>query len=444
MRIGIREEGLRKVVREELREKSEYYVKRVLSAKDLKDYLPETRVGVISPFVIQDPDTYQSYLLFTSGWEPPPRHGTPKKVYMVPIDEKLDVDPSKARMIASGALFGVEGLETVDAVWEDYNEEWLLFVTFYPYSNNFGVIRLDRDFNIKGTQVLSLFKADGTPNYAGDAHISPVILNNNQMILSGGYDANRSFYIIQDVTARPLGSPNLINKIDTTHITPVSRKYMNLLNAHQTLVASSGLIMLSEVNYWLDNMLNRFTIQVYYGLNEHFHYPFFMPCPIVPPLHINLEQGFGGIGQPHYTNLLGEPYLFFARATQYEYLYRFRRYYSDIYAVRVDPDRLFNPYGKVLIWAGANEPYTVGERVPIPTFGAKTVTIFLTNVSASGTLTVIEGSPYDIYNMTNNRIITNYSISTGGNKIVIDRPYDNIALKTDVNLSRAVVIIDLR
>jgi hypothetical protein len=420
-------------------------VQKVLSARDLQSVFPGC-VGVGTPFIVRDPDTYQPYMLFTA-WSDP--SGLAKQIWVAPIDEDLVVDVSRAKKIADGSLFNVTGLLTVHAYWDDYNEQWVLFTTFYdgPAPNVAGVIFVDKDFNVRDKQMLTFTKADGSFVNLGDAGISPVPLHDRTVLLLAGTDKN--LFLLPGGNKRPLPSPKHINYVATEvadrpfRITPLY--FGDKFDVHQLLLLDQGLVMLTDSHnrgHWF--------IQVLYGAEKDWvkvnigitWVPFVFVAPILPPLTIYFTGVVGNMNHPHYTNLLKEPYLFFARAPT-RYWGGKRRYAYDIWVARIDPDCVFSPRGKVLVASGTNEPNAIPDVMPIPTFGARRITIYLFGVSAAGTLTLTESSsPYHIYAQTGVRYRTTYSVNAGANKIVVDSPAPWIALGLNVSLAEWMVVID--
>lgn len=412
---------------------SEWTVVRVLRAKDVG-----LSVGVGTPFIIRDLDTEQLYMLFT-GWDDQP--GQARRIFVAPMDEYLNVDVKKVREIASPSLFGVTGLNTVHAFWDDKNEQWVLFSTFYggPSSSVAGVIFLDKDFNVKGTKTL-----DFGVNLS-DGGVSPVPLFTKGLLLTGGYGRpNRSIFAISDFTARPLPTPTRLNVSGTTSVPILSNHMENSADVHQTLLLDKGIVMISE----LTNHRAQWYIQVYYGAEKDWYVqgswiPFMFVPPAVPPLPIHFTEVIGNIGHPHYTNYLREPWLFFVRFPTWD-VGGSRAYAHDIWAVRIDPEYVFNPKGKTLMAFGQTEPYQTGGKPPIPTFGARKITIYIYGASGSGTLYLYEGtSPYHIWRKSGAMMRTSYSINQGDNKIVVDGPVAPwIGLETTVNIGEYAVIID--
>jgi hypothetical protein len=418
---------------------------KVLSAKDLQVALPNC-IGVGTPFIVRDLDTDQPYMLFTA-WNDV--NGLARQIWVAPIDEDLIVDTSKAKKIADGRLFNVTGLNTVHAYWDDFNNQWVLFSTFYggPAGNVAGAVFVDSNFNVRGSQTLTFTKADGTSVDLGDAGISPVPLYNKAVLLSAGAAGDRGLFLLSDGTRRPLSNPSQINYATVGEVNKPFRiaptYFLYNIDVHQLLLLDQGLVMLSELTQYR----NQWFIQVYYGAEKDWFIgttvvPTFFVAPISPPFPIHFTDVVGNIGHPHYTNLLKEPYLFFARFPTWNWGGN-RAWAHDIWVARIDPNYLFSPRGKVLVANGGQEPYTHPNLIPIPTFGARTATIYLFKVSASGTLTLTEsGSPYHIYKSDGDYVQTTYSVSSGGNKIIINAPAPWIALGLDVNLYEWMVVLD--
>jgi len=436
-------QGLKEALDVEVRRREVGVAQKVLSARDFKSVLPGC-VGVGTPFIVRDLDTYQPYMLFTA-WSD--TSGINRQIWVAPIDEDLVVDVSKAKKIADGSLFNVSGLNTVNAYWDDYNEQWVLFSTFYggPALNVAGVIFTDKDFNVKNSQTITFKKADNTDVILSDGGVSVLPLYNKGVLLSAGYESDRGLFLISDGSARPLPDPTQINYAvvggSNKPFSVISNQFRVKADIHQILLLNQGIVMLSELT---DHRYQWF-IQVYYGAQKDWivttYVPFVFVTPILPPLTIHFTDVVGNLGQPHYTNLIKEPYLFFVRFPTFNWGGS-RRFAHDIWVTRIDPDYMFNPIGKVLISGGTNEIYNIPNVIPIPTFGAKKIVIYLHGVSSNGTLTLSESnSPYHIYNQTDRRYQTTYSVNTGSNKIVVDNPSSWISLGLDVNLTEWTVVI---
>jgi len=430
--------SLYNAIRAALEEISDKTIYKVLSRNEMKSVMTNA-VGVGTPFIIRDLDTLQPYMLFTA-WSDV--DGTAREVWVAPINELLEVDLTKAKRIVTGADFGVDGLPTVHAFWDDYNEEWVLFSTTYPTGSDVAVTFCDKEFNVKDKQTLTIYKADGsTGEDLRDAGVSPIPLFNGKLLLTAGYRGNRGLWLIYYFTKRPLSTPSKVNALDTTDVRMVPTYFAMGLCVHQTIACDSGLVMFSALNDYRD----LWYIQVYYGPEKDWDVagnfsPFMWVTPVPPPFYVHFTDAIGNIGQPHYTTYLGKPLLFFMRAPTWN-VGGSRKYAHEIWATVVDPSELLNPKGKTLVTSGEDEPYTIG-KLPIPTFGADVAEIHLYNVSAAGTLTIIESnSPYHIWNETTSRITTDESISAGGNKIIWNKPAPYIALKTDVDMDAWMVVL---
>ncbi|MEM4847496.1 MAG: hypothetical protein QW794_07040 [Thermosphaera sp.] len=419
----------------------------VLTAKKMKNVFPNC-VGVGSPFIVRDPDTLQPYILFTA-WND--REGLRREVWVAEIDE--DLETRNFKRIATGALFDVDGLNTVTAFWDDYNEEWVFACTAYgaPKASYGYFIFFDKRWNVKTTQIIdfeSTFDSTVWTPPLADAGIGMVPLFNNYLILTAGFDTNRSMWYITDYRLRPLPSPIIGNVEGGTRFHLAPSYFANYRDVHQLFVYNNQLIMLSECV----KQTQLWGLEICYGPEKdwgvvgdtpmigRFHMPSALIFPYVPLDHTftvaNTAQ------HPHYTALLGRPLLFFITSPTWE-AGGARKYAHEIWATNIRPEEAFNPRKNFpLIASGSREPYLVG-KLPIPTFGAKTATIYLFNVRAAGTLTIIESSsPYHIWAETDTRCLSDYSISAGSNKIILDYLAPYIALKTNVDMSEWVVVLE--
>lgn len=395
------------------RGKKDWYVTKVLSAKDVG-----LSVGVGTPFIVRDPDTYQPYILFT-GWNDP--SGIARMIFVGEIDENLRV--RNVKKVADPSLFNVSGLNTVHAFWDDYNQQWVLFTTFYgaPSNNTAGVIYTDKNFNVVGTQTLTFNNAGGSGVNLSDAGVSPVPLFNKMLLMSAGFDLGRSLFYINDFTKRPLPNPTIVNGTSSNaQFQIVPSYYASGADVNQLFVSEYGVRMLSELIHYR----SLWFINVFYGAEKDYlvdstFVPFFFVAPLVPPFPIHFTDIVGNIGHPHYTNYLGEPMLFFARFPTWNTSGP-RNYAHDIWVMNIDPKYVFDPTGKALVATGPGNPV---PNLPIPTFGSKTLIIEIYGASTSGTLTLTESSsPYHIWTQTNIRYTTSYNISAGSNKIVVTDP----------------------
>jgi hypothetical protein len=424
-------------------------IERVLSKNDMKSVLPGC-IGVGSPFIVSDPDTYQPMMLFTA-WSD--TKGLARQLWIADIDENLRV--TNMRKLADGSLFNVTGLNSATAFWDDYNEEWVFAATAYgaPKTSYGYFIFFDKNWNVKGTQVLDFSQTVSgytwEPNL-GDAGIGMVPTDSKMLVLSAGFDNHRSLFYINDYTVRPLPNP----VIGTPLVVKDSTLYKSYLgpayyahgrDVHQLMVYNGQLIMLSEAIAWTD--LWRLIVEfgpdkdwnVVAGYNMIGKYMLVTPVSWSHGKMNYTHMTPNEMMHPHYTTLLGRPYLFFINCPHWN-AGGVRAYAHEIWAQAIKPEDAFDPKKNFPLTAeGINEPYYV--NLPIPTFGAKRMSIYLYGVATNGTLTVYEStSPYHIWRQPDSAYSTTYSITSGLNKIAIDYPMLYVAIKTDVNLSDWVII----
>jgi hypothetical protein len=417
---------------------------RILTRKEMNSVMPDA-VGVASPFIVHDPNTYEKYMLFTA-WSDP--NGMAREVWIANIDERMKLWNFKK--IADGRLFNVTGLNAATAFWDDYNEEWVFACTAYGAPNpNYGYfIFFDENWNVKGTQVIEFPDTSSVSISLGDAGLGLAPLDNNTLIITGGDAWRRSMWIISNYRQRPLPSPTLQNVTSSGnwfHL--LSRYSAPSRDVHQTFIYNGQLLMISEkVSY-----SNLWNLEVAFGPEKDWSYidnvymfgKYMMPVPITwDHAKINYTPFVANIGHPHYTTLLGRPLLLHA-AFPYWNSGGKRAWAHEIWAQEIDPEVAFSPKHQFPLAAvGTNEPYTVGN-LPIPTFGAKTAVIELYGVSAAGTLTVIESSsPSHIWTNDGYTYSSSYSILSGSNKIIINSPAPYIALNTNVNLNEWDVYLE--
>lgn len=404
-------------------------VKPLLNAKSVG-----IKVGVCSPWVVEDIDTRQKFLFFTA-WDDV--DAWYRKIYVAPIDEELNI--GKPKLVDTAYPYGYDGLTTVSPFWDDYNEQWVIFATVYPSGNVATVTFCDRDFNVVDRQVLEFYDVSGSSVNLSDGGACPIPLFDRRLLLTAGVSSNRSLWHINNFTRRPLPQPTQLNGSGTTSFPMVYLGQSHALDVHQTFLGDNGLVMLSE----LVGYRKQWHFQIFYGTTIDIGnlIPFKWVYPVKSPFPIHFTELVGNMGHPFYTNLLEKPYLFFARFPTWNIRGR-RRYYHDIWVAEIDPYELFNPYNKVLMTGGNNDIYNLPDIIPIPTFGAKSVTIYLHNVAAAGTLTVTESHrPYNLWNSSSDVTQTTYSVSAGANKIEHTDPAAFIALGIDQNLSEWYIVL---
>jgi hypothetical protein len=433
-----------------LRKEAGDIVTRVLTRNEMQSVFPGC-IGVGSPFIVNDPDTYQPQMLFTA-WSDV--SGLARQVWVADIDEDLSV--KNMRKIADGSLFNVTGLNTCTAFWDDYNEQWVFACTAYgaPKISYGYFIFFDKNWNVKGTQVIDFAQTVDTQTWTpnlGDAGIGMVPHYDKGLILSAGYDTDRSLFYISNYTTRPLPSPTKglpLSLVDTTVYRPLQCPLYHAANrdVHQLFVYNGQLIMLSEKR----QHTGLWNFEVCFGPEKDWYAvpagstvgKYHLVSPIVwSHLTVNYTHVIPNYGHPHYTSLLGVPLLFFVTFPTWNAGGK-RAYAHEIWAQKINPEEAFNPARNFpLIMSAYNEPYRVG-KIPIPTFGANTLEIFMFGVSASGTLTITEStSPYHLWALTGMYYTSTYSISVGSNKLIIDKPAPYVALNTDVNLTEFMVIL---
>jgi len=424
---------------------------RVLTRKEMQSVMTGC-VGVGSPFIVHDPDTYEKYMLFTAWTDV---RGLARRVWVAPIDGDLVVDLKKAREIANPALFGVTGLNTAAAFWDDYNEEWVFSCTAYgaPKKSYAYFIFFDNGWNVRGTQVIDFDQIIDTQAYTpdlGDAGIGLVPHFDRGLTISAGFDVERNLYYISDYTARPLPTATLCNPARALGTTVVVSRLCSTYTAdkrdvHQLLTYNGRLIMLSE----MVQFTGLWHLDVCFGPEKDWYKTddtvilgkFHMPCPITwSHVKINYTYMIGHIGHPHYTALLGKPLLFHTTFPGWDAGGK-RPYAHEIWAGVIEPEEAFDPGRNFpLVFSSSSEPYLFGN-IAMPTFGADSAKIYVTDAAAAGTLTIIEASsPYDIWAETTSRIIHTEAISAGANKIIWDKPAPYMGLKTDVDAEFMVVL----
>jgi len=411
-------------------------ITRVLDKNDM----PSGYVGVASPFLVHDPDTFQPYILFTS-WQDV--EGQEREVWIARIDEGLNV--FNKQQIATADLFGVTGLNTATAFWDDYNEQWVFACTAYGADKeSYGYfIFFDKDWNVEDTQVLdfeSTFNGSTFTPDLGDAGIG-MVPTLGKLVLSVGYFDDRRLYYIDDFTSRPLPSPTYANTSGSYDFPAVSCYRRVGLDVHQLFVYNNSLVMLSELfdhaqswgitpHFGPEKKWSRF------GMMGHF----FMPCPVTWRYGVQNYTHMvpNQVTHPHYTTELGTPLLFFTTFPSLA-MGGSRAYSHEIWAQTIDPSKAFDPVENFPLVAMNNNsviPYDIG-KVPIPTFGADTATIEIYGAASAGTLTVIEANaPNPIWNEGTDRYTDDLSIDSGASKNIMNKPAPYMAVKTDVDVDK--------
>jgi len=393
--------------------------------------------------LVHDPDTFQPYMLFTA-WQD--IDGRKREVWIAKIDKGLNVRDKQ--QIATADLFtDVTGLNTATAFWDDYNEQWVFACTAYgaPKKSYGYFIFFDKGWNVEDTQVIdfeSTFNSTTfTPNL-GDAGIGMVPTDKKVLALSSGADVDRRLYRIDDLTSRPLPDPTYGSTSDGVDFPPVSQYAVGSIDVHQLFAYEGMVVMLSErmdrtghwtsiVHFGPDIAWNEFPSVNMIG-------KFLMPTPIV--------WGHGALNytsmipnqlqHPHYTTELETPLLFFVTSPSYG-LSGERRYRHEIWAQTIDPTRAFDPaknFPLVAMERGSSIIYDASNPVPIPTFGASTVTVELYGAGSSGTLTV-KGSYSPNFVWGDSRVYSNnYSIDSGSSRHIFNKLAPYIAVQTDVDV----------
>jgi len=447
---ALKVEELKEALREVIGDK----IWRVLDRNMMGNYLPGC-VGVGSPFIIHDPDTLQPQMLFTAWTD---LDGEARSVWIADIDENLEL--RNVRQIATPDLFGVTGLNTATAVWDDYNEEWIFACTAYgaPKTSYGYFIFFDKDWNVKSTQVIDFtfdvqrtFPTPSGPPLSidlGDGGLGMVPLRNKYMVLTGGFRGlQRSMFFIEDLTQRPLPQPGLGNTDGTYWFRLVPSYRDTAIDVHQLFVYNGMLVMLSEVLHNTDT----WHLAVHFGPDKDWSIirsdvmlgRFMMPVALSWSHNlVHITHLVNNVMlHPHYTTLLGRPLLFFVTAPTWK-LYGPRRFAHEIWAVIIDPREAFDPRkNKPLVVSGDKDIYYSPHKFAIPTFGAESATIYVFGVATSGTLTIRESSsPYNlVYGAT--YVESSEPISAGENKIIWDRPAPFISLGVNVDIGEWMVLL---
>jgi len=348
------------------------YITPVIRPEIVGREISELKVGVGTPFVIEDPDTLEKYLLFT-GWSR--EDGKERSIWVAEITSDFKV--TNYKRILTSADFGVERLAAVHTFWDDYNEQWVI-TTSTVNPNKAVVAFLDKEFNLVSTQDLTLSR---TPK---DSGVSPVPLGNKKLLLAyASRDAGALDQVwlekIEDLTTRPYPSTTDLGMI-TWHGRPDVLQFM-ILNGIPMVFYEDNF----RRDIWILRMGFGPEIETTYLDTTDLSGQFFLlssPRPIIP---IDLSHQIPHFGHPHFTALLGRPILFFIWFKCWN-LGGTRAFRHGIFAYETPrdfllPERWFPLTGCVLKSPGTSKG--------VGTFGAKSA-IIQVRATELGTLKIQE------------------------------------------------------
>jgi len=400
-------------------------INRVLSASMVANTPLAGYNGFGSPRVVVHPDTGELYLLFTA-WSDPA--GQAREIWVAPISKTMELDLSRAKKIATGAQAGVTGLNTIDPIFDDYNNEWLLFSTVYPTSATIEVTRTDPDFNLKTIDSITL---DINPE---DSGVSGIVFDNKTVLLNYGFDNTRRFAVINDITVRPIQTPTQTGPIPCT-----SFYATNGLDVHKLFTVNGRMFMLSEAL----TFSGIWNVRLFVGPDKDYNFVgtsnmlgmYLMPVSLVNPIPYSADYRVGNVGHPEYASVGSSAWLLWA-AFPYWNLGGGRAWNHEIWGAIVPYD-YFTDYKKWLPLAMSHNDN--GRNIPFFTGGARQAVIFVNVTLASGatssTITIRESdSPYHIVYNDGNEVDTHFNVTASGTyKFVIDGILQYMAISRDAN-----------
>ena len=270
-------------------------VKPVLTRPMVRGTPLEGYVGFGTPRIVLHPDTREPYMVFTA-WRDP--QGLEREVWVTPTNRDLDLDLRSARRIATGADAGVKGLNTVDLVWDDGNEEWLIFSTRYPVDRFATVVRTDRDFVVKGIELLELHTDPG------DGGFPCIVANNGKALCSAGL-GRKELALLEGVSQRPLKKPRGLG------FNAVSLHGVRDIDVHKLFTVNGSLYMLAE----LRQGTNTWSVRLFIGPESGWYDAggrFLLPVSLRSPIPASYDYEVGNVGHPEYASQLSEPALLWA------------------------------------------------------------------------------------------------------------------------------------
>lgn len=416
MRIGARVDAVDVRVKE---------INRVLSASMVANTPLAGYKGFGTPRVVIHPDTGELYLLFTA-WSDPA--GQAREIWVAPISKSMELDLSRAKKIATGSQAGVTGLPTVDAIFDDYNNEWLLFSTVYPTSATIKVTRTDPDFNLKAIDSITL---GINPE---DSGVSGIVFSDKRVLLSYGFGNNRRFAVINDITARPIQTPSQVGPI------PYASYYrLHDLDVHKLFTVNGGMFMLSEARQFS----GIWNVKLFIGPDKDFHFVgansmlgrYLMPVSLINPIPHSEDYRVGNVGHPEYASVGSSAWLMWA-TFPHSNLGGGRAWNHEIWGAIVSRD-YFTDYKKWLPLAMSSGDAARG--VPFFTGGARRaiimVQVTLTPGAVQSTITIRESpGPFHIAYNTGNEVKTDFNVTASGTyKFVIDGILPYMAISRDAN-----------
>jgi hypothetical protein len=419
---------LAKVLREGLRERLETESKLVLRGKDIGS------TGVGCPFVVEDPDTRAKKLLFLAI----PSAGQPRVLYVVDIDDDLVPNLRTLKRVAAPSDFdpSCDGMDSISAFWDDYNEQWIIFTS--PWGGA-GVIFADKDFNLRGRQFLSA--PSGVTIYGGANKCLLPLWDRKALFVAPQnvkvdttWFKGRLFWL-DDFTKRPLPTLTLLG----THSAVGFPDHLSIELEH-TFIFGGVLTMIFETNDYAGG----YSLGIAFSPMQNWgrwwggwNLGKWIMAISEKPFHVPHHQVHfvDNIGHPHFTTAFGKPMLFYAHFT-FGSTGGARSMAHEIWASVIRPEQLDPRNNFPLAVRGTD----VDKGAIFGTYGAKTAVVQVYGASAAGTLTVKHSTSVEKL-AGGTSIDESYSIPSGNSRIIINAPGPYMAITTDVSISSWTVYL---
>jgi len=386
-------------------------------------------IGFGSPRIIRHPYTREPWLCITA-WKD--TSGQAREIWCIPIKDEymLELDLSRAKKIADGTDVGVTGLNSLDLLWDDNNEEWVIYSTLYPSQKNIARITTDADFNKKDAKLVSL---SITPYDCGLGFVTFDDGNGIGIIMQN----KMANWVVPD---NPF-NPTSIN-IDTS-FNAISNYDNMYADMHKLFTIGNQLLLLSELQGYID----KWYIRLYIGPDKDWYKvgnndmrgKYIMPVSIKQPIPHTHDYNIGNIGHPEFSTELKQPVLMWASFRNWN-LKGNLAWAHEIWAWHVPPN-YFNDPTRWLPAVSVINNNELGK--PLFTCGAKTITVYVKTAN-TGTISILESSsPYHIAYDDGNYVTTTENISSAGTyKYIIENPLPYIAIKASMQIDEITIVLN--
>jgi len=378
-------------------------------------------IGFGSPRVVRHPYTREPWLLITA-WKDV--DGQAREIWAIPIKDEyeLELDLAKAKKIASPSDVNVTGLNSLDAMWDDNNEVWVILSTLYPGQENIAKITTDADLNKKSAGLISI---SVQPNDCGIGFI-PVDNGDGLGIIMVG---DKAHWVVPDNAINPSSLT-----IDTSFNT-IGGYDHEAIDMHKLFSIQSQIILLSE----LQGYNNKWYIRLYIGPEKDWYKvgtndmrgKYLMPTSLKPVIPHTHDYDIGNCGHPEFTTELPYATLMWASFRNWS-AGKNLKWAHEIWAWHVPAD-YFNDIKKWLpasIVLGNDE---LGK--PLYTAGASKAVIYVKTAN-TGDIDILESSsPYHIAYDDGLYTDTKETISSAGiYKYIVENPLPYIAVKASMTI----------